>query len=133
MRRVSPLFMENNTSDALEFGVNLLLFLAAATYIVYSFLELPKAYDNLKGSETVYLQDSEVPATKDLWSGVQVIAKIYRIGDDEVPVTVNGMTFKNDSDLKNKQSKIDIKKHYYQEIKYDDDGNLSEIVFKPAS
>ncbi|GEL05559.1 hypothetical protein [Rummeliibacillus stabekisii] len=125
--------MENNTSDALEFGVNLLLFLAAATYIVYSFLELPKLYDNLKGSETVYIQDSKVPESDDLWSGVQVIAKIYRIGDDEVPIKVDGITFSDESDLKNKQSKINVKQHYYQEIKYDDDGNKSEIVFKPAS
>ncbi|MCM3317972.1 hypothetical protein M3603_15240 [Rummeliibacillus stabekisii] len=125
--------MENNTTDALEFGVNILLFLAAATYIVYSFLDLPKIYDVLKGPETVYMQESEVPATEDLWSGVQVIAKIYRIGDDEVPITVDGVTFKDESDLKNKQSNIDVKKHYYEEIKYDDDGNISEIVFKPAS
>jgi len=125
--------MENNTSDALEFGVNVLLFLAAATYIVYSFLDLPKIYDVLKGPETVYMQASEVPATEDLWNGVQVIAKIYRIGDDEVPITVDGVRFKDESDLKNKQSKIDVKKHYYEEIKYDDDGNISEIVFKPAS
>ncbi|WP_186806990.1 hypothetical protein [Rummeliibacillus stabekisii] len=74
-----------------------------------------------------------MPESDDLWSGVQVIAKIYRIGDDEVPIKVDGITFSDESDLKNKQSKINVKQHYYQEIKYDDDGNKSEIVFKPAS
>lgn len=124
--------MENNTSAALEFSANILIFLGVVTYIIYSFLDLPKAFDDLKGPETVYIQEQEIPKA-DLWSGEQVIGLIYRIGDDEVPITVDGIKFESDSDLKENQSKVDLQKKYIEEIKYDNEGIISEIVFKAAS
>lgn len=114
-------------------GVSVALFISGLSYTVWSFMVLPRGFDNLQGPETVYMKETEIPK-EILWTGSQVVAKLYRINDnDGVSITVNSQLFETDSDVMKNQSLIDLEGKYKQELKYNTNGQLSEIVFKKTS
>lgn len=123
----------NNIKNILFLAVNLFLFLGIATYIFYTFLETPKNFNDLTDKETTYLVDRSVPAGSDFWTGSEVIAKLYRIDDDKVPIKVDNRTFENEKDVKKFQNKVAAAAQYDFNVSYNQDGNLSEIVFKKIS
>ncbi|MGF9975483.1 hypothetical protein [Viridibacillus arvi] len=124
--------MNKSTLDALSISVNILFFVATLSYVVWTYLELPSSFDALQGPETVYMEEIKIPEEV-LWTGSQVVAKLYRINDNEVPITVNGRVFNNDADVMKNQKKVDLKSTYSMKIGYDHDGEISEIVFKKIS
>lgn len=107
---------------------SLIVFLAAFTFIVYEATSAIHHFDELPGSNTVYTVNTEIPE-EILWTGAQVVGKLYRISEDEIPIQVGAQVFHNDKDVMRYQAAVPLQAKYKQTIDYDGEGNPEKIIF----
>lgn len=127
------IYMNNNIKTALFLAVDLFLFISISTYIVYTFIDTPKNFNELTQKDTFYMTSSKEMPEADIWSGSEVVAKLYRIADDNVPIRVDNRLYNTEADVKAHQSKVPLAANYIFSLNYNDEGSISEIVFKKTS
>lgn len=120
--------MTKPISDAFEHIFSVFVFLAALTNIMFATTDILSAFDEVPNSQTVYNVQTEIP-TEVLWSGAQVVGKLYRLTEDNVPIQVDSTVFNNDKDVMQKQGFINLNAEYQQTIKYNENGEPNLILF----
>lgn len=120
--------MTKTVTTYLYMVFSLIVFLAAFTFIVYEATFVINNFDELPGSETVYTMGTKIPEEV-LWTGAQVVGKLYRISEDEIPIQVGAQVFNNDKDVMLYQAAVPLQVKYKQTIEYDADGNPSKMIF----
>lgn len=127
--RSIPLFKMFTTNNRfLKYVFAFSMFLTALAYIVFLTTEIHSGFDELPTSQTVYNVHTKIPDEVN-WTGAQVVGKLYRLTEDNVPIVVNGMTFSTDVDVMNKQNLIDLHALYNQAVEYDANGKIVKITF----
>lgn len=121
--------MTKSTTEAFELIFGVFIFLSALTNIMFSTTDLLKAFDEVPTSQTVYNVQTEIP-TEVLWTGAQVVGKLYRLTDDNVPIEVESIVFNTDKDVMQKQDLINLNVEYKQTITYNKDGKPTVIKFQ---
>lgn len=120
--------MTKTTTEAFEFIFAVFIFLSALTNIMFSTTDLITAFDEVPTSQTVYNVQTEIP-TEVLWTGAQVVGKLYRLTDDNVPIKVGSIVFNTDKDVMQKQNLINLDAEYKQTITYNQNGEPTIILF----
>lgn len=108
------------------FGVS--MFLSGVAYTVFLTTEVNKGIAEIPTSQTVYNTQLEIPEEV-LWTGAQVVGKLYRLTEDDYPIVVGTEIFETDEDVKNKQRYINLQGNYKSETILATDGNIQRIVF----
>ncbi len=108
------------------FGVS--MFLSSVAYTVFLTTEVNKGIAEIPTSQTVYNTQLEIPEEV-LWTGAQVVGKLYRLTEDDYPIVVGTEIFETDEDVKNKQRYINLQGNYKSETILATDGNIQRIVF----
>lgn len=104
------------------------MFLSSVAYTVFLTTDIYKGLTELPTSETVYNTQLEIPEEV-LWTGAQVVGKLYRLTENDYPIIVGTEVFETDEDVKNKQRFINLQGHYKSETILGSDGNILRIVF----
>lgn len=120
--------MTKTVSDAIYMVFSLIVFLAAFSLVVYESSGAINNYDELPGSETVYTVNTKIPKEV-LWTGAQVVGKLYRISEDDIPIQVDAVVFQTDKDVMDYQTTVHLQANYKQSIDYDNQGNPVKVSF----
>lgn len=104
------------------------MFLSALAYTVFTTTEVNLGYEEIPNTQTVYNVQTEIPKEV-YWSGAQVVGKLYRLTEDNVPVTVGGFTFRTDKDVMNRQQIINLNATYKQDVEFNENGEIEHITF----
>lgn len=120
--------MSETSTNAIFFAFSVLITMSALAYTFWSMTEWSGAYDHVPTHHTVYIEDTQIPEEVK-WTGNQVVAKLYRLTDEGVPIVVDGRLFQSDLDVKKFQSTISLQKKYQQSIEWDGTGKFSKIIF----
>lgn len=104
------------------------MFLSSVAYTVFLTTDVYKGIAEVPTSQTVYNTQLEIPEEV-LWTGAQVVGKLYRLTEDDYPIVVGTEVFETDEDVKNKQRYINLQGNYKSETILGSDGNILRIVF----
>lgn len=75
------------------------MFLSSVAYTVFLTTDIYKGLTELPTSETVYNTQLEIPEEV-LWTGAQVVGKLYRLTENDYPIIVGTEVFETDEDVK---------------------------------
>lgn len=120
--------MNETSSNAIFFAFSVLITMTALAYTFWSMTEWSNAYDHVPSNATVYIEDTQIPEEVK-WTGDQVVAKLYRLTDEGVPIVVDGRLFQSDIDVKKFQSTVSLTGKYQQSIEWDGSGKFNKIIF----
>ncbi len=104
------------------------MFLSSVAYTVFLTTDNNKGYRELPTTETVYNTQLEIPKEV-LWTGAQVVGKLYRLTENDYPIVVGTEEFNTDEDVKNKQNFIQLQGLYKLDTILNSEGNIQRIVF----
>lgn len=104
------------------------MFLSSLAYTVFMTTDINNGFKELPTTETVYNTQLEIPEEV-LWTGAQVVGKLYRLTENDYPVVVGTEVFQTDEDVKNKQRFIHLQGLYKLDTILNSDGNIQRIVF----
>ncbi|MEK5209882.1 hypothetical protein [Psychrobacillus sp. FSL H8-0510] len=102
--------------------------MSALAYTFWSMTDWSDAYEHVPSGATVFIEDTQIPAEIN-WTGDQVVAKLYRLSDENTPIVVNGQLFLTDLDVKKFQSTVSLQGLYKQTLEWDATGKAHKIIF----
>ncbi|MCM3390209.1 hypothetical protein LG296_21215 (plasmid) [Ureibacillus chungkukjangi] len=120
--------MTNPIISMYKYVVSLLLFLGALAYTVFSITETQSAFDELPTHQTVYNVQTQIPEDV-YWTGAQVVGKLYRLTEDNVPVVVDGFTYLTDKEVRDNQNLVNLDALYKRKFSFNDKGEIESIYF----
>lgn len=120
--------MTKTISDFINFSFGALMMVTALAYTFWSMTDWPKAYELVPSAATVFIEETKIPEEV-TWTGNQVVAKLYRLSEENIPVEVNGRLFQYESEVKQFQSTVPLNALYKKEIKLNKTGNVTKIIF----
>lgn len=105
-----------------------LITIMALAYTFWSMTDWPDTYELIPSAQTVFIEDTKIPV-EPTWSGNQVVAKLYRLNDENVQIEVDGQLFQHKSDFMNNQNTISLEAQYKKELILNDTGAVERIIF----
>ncbi|MCP1161198.1 hypothetical protein [Bacillus infantis] len=105
-----------------------LLMITALAYTFWSMTDWPDTYELIPSAQTVFIEDTKIPV-EPTWSGNQVVAKLYRLNDENVQIEVDGQLFQYKSDFMNNQHSISLEAQYKKQLILNDTGAVEKIIF----
>lgn len=124
----SLLFMNSTTRSAIWYIFAISLFLSSVAYTVFLTTDVKESFKNVPTSQTVYNEQLETPKEV-LWTGAQVVGKLYRLTEDDYPIIVGTEVFETDEDVINKQRFIDLQGRYKLKTELAPNGKIQRIIF----
>lgn len=120
--------MSHSVVRALELAFSVFVMMAALANVVWSMTAWATSYDYIPTGTTVFIEDTKIPEEIN-WTGDQVVAKLYRLNEENVPIVVDGRLFQSDLDVKTYQSTVSLQGKYKKTIEWDSSGQYSKIIF----
>ena len=121
--------MNKPTFEILTDLVSLLMFIGALGHMMFSTTDILQAFEEVsESSQTVYNVQQRIPKEV-LWSGSQVVGKLYRLTEEDVPIVVDGVSFSTDLDVMQNIQTINKNGHYSQALEFNANGELTKITF----
>ncbi|MBO0589271.1 MULTISPECIES: hypothetical protein [unclassified Sporosarcina] len=103
--------------------------MTALAYTFWSMTEWPDHYKLVPSAATVFVEQTDIPEDVP-FTGAQVVAKLYQLSEDNIPIIVDGFLFRTDEDVRLYQgSVVSLRELYEWVVKVDTDGKVSEISF----
>lgn len=112
----------------MEFVFAVFMVLAALAYTFWSMTDWPKAYEIVPSAATVFIEDTKIPV-ETTWSGNQVVTKLYRLSEENVPIEVDGRLFQREADVKKFQSIVPLDATYIKTLVLNDTGKVVKLIF----
>jgi hypothetical protein len=110
-----------------QFVFAVLLMVTALAYTFWSMTDWPDAYELVPSAATVYIQETKIPEEV-TWTGEQVVAKLYRLSEENIPIEVNGRLYQSEADVKNYQNLVALNGEYRKSMVLDSTGSVSKII-----
>ena len=120
--------MNNATRSAIWYIFAISIFFSSVAYTVFLTTDVKGAFRHVPTTQTVYNEQLEIPKEV-LWTGAQVVGKLYRLTEDDYPIIVGTEVFETDEDVINKQKFIDLQGLYKLETELGPDGKIQRIIF----
>lgn len=120
--------MTKITSAYFNFIFAVFMMVTALAYTFWSMTDWPDAYELVPSASTVFIEETKIPKEV-TWTGNQVVAKLYRLSEENIPIEVNGRLFQYEADVKNFQSTIPLNATYNKEIILSETGKVAKIIF----
>ncbi|USK57796.1 hypothetical protein LIS82_27885 (plasmid) [Cytobacillus solani] len=120
--------MTKTISTFINFSFAALMMVTALAYPFWSMTDWPKAYELVPSAATVYIEETKIPEEV-TWTGNQVVAKLYRLSEENIPIEVNGRLFQYESEVKQFQSTVPLNALYKKQIELNETGNVAKIIF----
>ncbi|MGE7843530.1 hypothetical protein ACQKNX_22475 [Lysinibacillus sp. NPDC093712] len=90
--------------------------------------DVKESFRHVPTSETVYNMQLETPSEV-LWTGAQVVGKLYRLTEGDYPIVVGSEVFETDADVMNKQQYVNLQGLYKMKTEFRPDGNIKSVIF----
>lgn len=103
--------------------------LGALAYTVYDTIDNKEAFDSIPTNQTVYNVQTEIPQEV-LWTGSQIVGKLYRLTEEAYPIQVGTLVFTTDEDVSDYQHLISLTASYKETIQIDTEGKPSGLLFE---
>mgnify|MGYP006979252251 CR=1 FL=1 len=120
--------MISSITQSYKYAFSLIIFIIALAYTVFLTTDAKSGFDELPTTQTVYSVNTKIPKEVN-WTGSQVVGKLYRLSEDNIPIVVNGVTFSSDQDVMVNQGIIHLNGLYKQEVEYDTNGKVIRLMF----
>ncbi|WP_156422722.1 hypothetical protein [Bacillus sp. FJAT-29937] len=88
----------------------------------------PDTFELVPSAATVFIEDTQIPEEV-TWSGDQVVAKLYRLSNENIPIEVNGRLFQSEADVIQHQNAVSLNARYAKSFVFTHTGRVSKIVF----
>ncbi|MBD8523758.1 hypothetical protein [Lysinibacillus fusiformis] len=112
-----------------EMVVGYFFLFTALAYTVYLGTEVKDTFDDIPTTQTVYNVQTKIPEEV-LWTGSQLVGKLYRLTEEDYPIQVGSVVFSTDEDVQKYQHLISLKSSYKSKVILDSEGQLTKLVFE---
>lgn len=103
--------------------------LTALAHTFWTMTTWPDNFELIPSAATVFVEQTEIPKEVP-WTGAQVVAKLYQLSEDEVPIMVDSLIFYSEEDFKLNQHVILVGAQYTKEVLINGNGDVTKIIFK---
>lgn len=102
---------------------------ASLAYTVYLGTDVKDAFDDIPTTQTVYNVQTKIPEEV-LWTGSQLVGKLYRLTEEDYPIQVGSLVFSTDADVEKYQHLISLTSSYKSKVILDNEGTPTKLVFE---
>ncbi|SPU40647.1 Uncharacterised protein [Lysinibacillus capsici] len=102
---------------------------ASLAYTVYLGTDVKDAFDDIPTTQTVYNVQTKIPEEV-LWTGSQLVGKLYRLTEEDYPIQVGSLVFSTDADVEKYQHFISLTSSYKSKVILDNEGTPTKLVFE---
>lgn len=79
--------MTKSISDSIHLTFSIFLLVISLAYTFWTMTDWPDKFELVPSATTVFIEESSIPIDVN-WNGTQVVAKLYQLKKDEVPIQV---------------------------------------------
>ena len=102
---------------------------ASLAYTVYLGTDVKDAFDDIPTTQTVYNVQTKI-TEEVLWTGSQLVGKLYRLTEEDYPIQVGSLVFSTDADVEKYQHLISLTSSYKSKVILDNEGTPTKLVFE---
>lgn len=113
----------------MEFVFALSITLITLAHTFWTMTTWPDYFELIPSAATVFVEQTAIPEEVP-WTGAQVVAKLYQLSDDEIPIVVDVFLFQSEEDVRLNQHVVLLTDSYTREILINGSGQVTKIIFK---
>jgi len=121
--------MNQSINSYLGYALAVILTMTALAYTFWSMTGWPDHYKLVPSAATVFVEQTDIPEDVP-WTGTQVVAKLYQLSEDGIPIVVNGFTYQTEDDVRLYQGNVSLTTLYSYHFDIDGTGRITKITFK---
>ncbi|WP_338657282.1 hypothetical protein V6B14_22285 (plasmid) [Sporosarcina psychrophila] len=121
--------MNQSAENYLGYALAVILTMTALAYTFWSMTGWPDHFKLVPSAATVFVEHTDIPEDVS-WTGTQVVAKLYQLSEDGIPIVVNGFTYQTEEDVRLNQGLVSLNRSYSYQFEIDANGQVSQIIFK---